>query len=66
MLDDGIFDIDCPVEAVKAWLEITNKIRYPIPEKEFDYWMGKYFFMKYELTDSARSAGFIDAKLVFY
>lgn len=42
------------------------KIRYPVPEKEYDYWIGRYFYESSNLSGSERAAGFIDSKLVFY
>ena len=38
------FGIDCPVRDAQEWIELKQKIRFPVPEKKFDYWMGRYFF----------------------
>jgi len=35
-----------------------------VPEKEFDYWIGRYLFETNGLSN--RDAGFIDGKMVFY
>ena len=34
----------CPANRFSWWLKNTHKIRYPVPEKEFDYWMARYYF----------------------
>jgi hypothetical protein len=43
---DNFFAVDCPILGFKSWLEGEQRIRFPVPEKEFDYWVGRYFFTK--------------------
>jgi hypothetical protein len=44
----------------------SQSIRFPVPEKEFDYWMGRMAY-EYEVlsSDYMGRFGFIDGKLVF-
>ena len=56
---------DCPPRNFKSWLETDKKIRYPVPEKEFDYWMGRYLFELRIISNRNRQYGIIDGKMIF-
>lgn len=57
-------EFDCPAEELKAYLA-GKGIRFPVPEKEFNYWMGRYYY-EVQRLEYWRQAGFIEGKLVFY
>ena len=39
-----LFQLDCPIYNFKNYMNDVHGIRFPVPEKEFHYWMGRWFF----------------------
>ena len=48
------------------FVKVRYKIRFPVPDKQFHYWMGRWFFDERMHAWYGKWAGFIDGDMIFY
>lgn len=65
-LKPELIQLDCPIYNFRNYLRDVHKIRFPVPEKEFHYWMGRWFFEQLSFHDITKKGGFIDGNLIFH
>ena len=58
--------VDCPMWYFKNYADVNLGIRFPVPEKDFDHFVGEYNFVTKQLNSNRNHVGIIDGKVVFW
>lgn len=56
-------EVKCFIEEFKSYVVDRMRKKWPVPEEEFSWFFGTYFFYSGKIFD--RNVGFVNAKVVF-